>query len=278
MELSESTMTATVAITRVTGELATPTEDWVAVEDPLEIRLLHGPAANQSCTTVSITMRTPGNDEELAMGFLFTEGIISSADDAREVKIDALNSNVVTVALKGHLSPSLQNASRNFYTTSSCGVCGKASIDAIKTVSRFQNIRDELRVDRKLLSTLPDVLRKNQQMFDRTGGLHASALFDRDGRLIMLREDVGRHNALDKVIGACLASHDLPLDNHILLLSGRASFELIQKASMAGIRMVAAIGSPSSLAVTLAKEFDITLAGFLRSDHFNIYSGSCRIL
>jgi FdhD protein len=278
MEMIASALMTQASITRVTNQQATIMEDVLAVEEPLEIRLVSGSAGNQTTLPLSVTMRTPGHDEDLATGFLFTEGIIKSSDEIDSVHIDPFNPNVVTVALREYVKPLLHNVARNFYTTSSCGVCGKASVDAIKTTSRFQQTPDNLRVGKQLLYSLPDKLRKHQQTFERTGGLHASALFDQQGELLMLREDVGRHNALDKLIGTCVASNIIPLDKHILLLSGRASFELIQKASMAGIRMVVAIGSPSSLAVALATEFGMTLVGFLKADRFNIYTGPDRIL
>jgi FdhD protein len=278
MELTESRLMTNTAVTRMTNNQATQTEDWLAVEEPLEIRLVSGNASNKTDTPISVTMRTPGHDEELATGFLFTEGIVKSADEIEKVNVDPFNSNVITAVMKENVKASLPHAARNFYATSSCGVCGKASVDAIKTFSAYQHTQGAFYVERQLLFGLQDVLRKHQQTFERTGGLHASALFASHGALIMVREDVGRHNALDKVIGACVQSTNLPLDEHILLLSGRASFELIQKASMAGIRVVVAIGAPSSLAVTLASEFNMTLIGFLKPDRLNIYAGGHRIV
>ncbi len=248
--------------------------DDLSVEEPLEIQL--GIAEpNSKKKSLSVTMRTPGNDKELAAGFLFTEGIIRSAVQIQDIR--TVTNNVVVVQLRSGVNPVLQNAERNFYTTSSCGVCGKTSIDSIVITSPFQSIPDDLSISRTVFAGLQDVLSKRQEMFARTGGLHAAALFDIQGNFISLREDVGRHNALDKLVGHSLLSNDLPLRNHLLLLSGRASFELIQKATMAGIKIVAAIGAPSSLAVELAERFGITLIGFLRKSRFNIYSGSQRI-
>ena len=187
--------------------------------------------------------------------------------------------NTILVQLRDDVVPNLNNAERNFYTTSSCGVCGKGSISAIRTVSTFEQNTDlDFTVGADLLFGLPDVLRAHQAAFESTGGLHASALFNKNGELLLLKEDVGRHNALDKLIGAALENNWLPLSDQILLLSGRASFELVQKAAMAGIRVIAAVGAPSSLAVELAEEFNITLAGFLRGRRFNIYTAASRIV
>jgi FdhD protein len=273
-----------VPVTRVKDNESAETTDALAVEEPLEIRLEHGNIGDRHIENISVTMRTPGQDAELASGFLFTEGIIKNPED-----IDAIDhcfiacaenkENVIQVGLKEGISPHLQNTSRNFYTTSSCGVCGKGSINAIRTVSAFTgNAVDDISVNSELLYQLPDKLSQHQQVFAHTGGLHAAALFNTDGELVMVREDVGRHNGLDKLIGAALNKGWVPLDKHILLLSGRASFELVQKAAMAGIRIIASVGAPSSLAVELAEEFNITLAGFLRNQRFNIYTAGHRII
>ncbi|WP_276134434.1 formate dehydrogenase accessory sulfurtransferase FdhD [Polluticoccus soli] len=251
------------------------TDDVLAIEEPLEIRLVHGPADKRMQKNLSVTMRTPGNDKELATGFLFTEGIIS---DYSHVKAVLSNDNIITIIIDETVELELNKLERNFYTTSSCGVCGKSSIDAVKTVCKIPSDGGKLTYPARLIYTLPDLLRKQQDVFESTGGLHASALFDAGGNLLLLREDVGRHNALDKLIGAVLERNMLPLDNHLLLLSGRASFELLQKATMAGIKIVAAVGAPSSLAVQMAKESGITLIGFLRDNRFNIYTGEQRII
>ncbi|WP_336518397.1 formate dehydrogenase accessory sulfurtransferase FdhD [Pollutibacter soli] len=252
-------------------------DDELAIEEPLEInvRFENKGIPVQKC--VSITMRTPGNDEELGVGFLFTEGIIQKREDVADVSSAPVAGNKVLITLNKNKQPLLQNAERNFYTTSSCGVCGKTGIDAIRTTSVYKNDTDEICLPADLFYHLNDVLRKKQAVFESTGGLHASALFDLHGNFTMLREDVGRHNALDKVIGTAFLNDQLPLNNSILLLSGRASFELVQKATMAGIKIIAAIGAPSSLAVQLAEETGITLIGFLRNQRFNIYSGEQRI-
>jgi len=252
--------------------------DFLAVEEPLEIRLKYGEADNRLTKNISITMRTPGNDAELASGFLFTEGIISSKVDITNISHSGFNENVIEVSLHEDVALDLKKIERHFYTSSSCGVCGKSSIDSVRTVIPLSTSVDDLKITAPTLLELPQTLRKKQDVFEYTGGLHASALFDARGNLLLSREDVGRHNALDKLIGAGLAKAIIPISNHILLLSGRASFELIQKTAMAGIKIVAAVGAPSSLAVELAKDFNITLVGFLRDKRFNIYSGAERII
>ena len=257
-------------------------QDILAVEEPLEIRLVYGPADNRSTKSISITMRTPGYDFELATGFLFTEGIINQYDEIHKVSHSPslLNpENILLVELKDHVRPDMIKLERNFYTTSSCGVCGKASIDAVRTTGNISKLSNEntIQINKNIFYTLPDRLRQQQDVFETTGGLHASALFDLEGQILFVREDVGRHNALDKLIGYSLSQGILPLNAHILLLSGRASFELVQKAAMAQIKIIAAVGAPSSLAVEMAKDFGITLIGFLRDRRFNVYSGAERI-
>ncbi len=264
-------------IVKVKGAETSFTTDILAIEEPLEIQLAYRESGVDKIKKVSVTMRTPGNDSELGVGFLFTEGIISSRSDIIQVEEDG-SDNIVSIHLAEGKIPQLLNTDRNFYTTSSCGVCGKSSIEAIKTVSIFERTMDEIRLRPDIICSLPDKLREQQEVFESTGGLHASALFDLKGNFIMLREDVGRHNALDKVIGAALWNGQLPLSKTVLLLSGRASFELVQKAYMAGIKVIAAVGAPSSLAVAMAKENGITLIGFLRGQRFNIYTHIERIL
>jgi FdhD protein len=271
-------------IIKVADNHTTATNDALAIEEPLEIRLEYGPADERKVQNISVTMRTPGNDVELALGFLFTEGIIKQKSDTLSIEHCFIacaenKENVIQVGLNEAAVPNLQNTERNFYTTSGCGVCGKASINAIRTVSAFENkgsVENQINAD--ILYQLPLILQKHQEVFADTGGLHASALFSSSGELLIVREDVGRHNALDKLIGAAINEKMLPLDQHILLLSGRASFELVQKATMAGINIIAAVGAPSSLAVQLADEFNITLIGFLRGHRFNIYTQPQRIL
>ena len=253
-------------------------DDLLAVEEPLEIRIVYGDEISRQQKNISITMCTPGHDEQLATGFLFTEGIIKNKEDVQRcVSAGDAGNHLVIADLKPGVSFDPKKIERHFYSYSSCGVCGKSSIDAVRNVFTLYSSKDSIRVNAAILTTLLGSLRKQQEVFEHTGGLHASALFDLNGNLLLTREDVGRHNALDKLIGASLMYGTVPLDDHILLLSGRASFELIQKAAMAGIKIVCAVGAPSSLAVELAKETEITLVGFLRDGRFNIYSGQQRI-
>ena len=267
-----------INIQRISDGILTAMNDQVAVEEPLEIQLDYSTSTGFMQKNIAVTMRTPGNDEELAAGFLFSEGVIQNNGSIKEIRSFSADENRVLISLRENVKPILQNVERNFYSTSSCGICGKASIDAIRLTSVFKEENNSLSVNATVLHGLQDTLRKQQLIFENTGGIHASALFTLDGNFMMLREDVGRHNALDKIIGAALLNDQLPLNNCILLLSGRASFELLQKASMAGIKIVVAVGAPSSLAVEMAKETGITLIGFLRNDRFNIYAGSERII
>lgn len=264
-------------------ETVVVTEDVVATEEPLEIRLeLDGADGKRIERSISITMRTPGSDEELALGFLFSEGIVRRSADvliARPCGPPAPNGliNVVRVELAPGVAVELDRLERHFYTSSSCGVCGKASLEAVAVQGRFDIAANPYSVNRRILGQLPEALISDQALFGETGGLHASGLFDLNGKIIAVREDVGRHNALDKLIGSRLGEDALPLVENGIILSGRASFELMQKAMMAGCPIVAAVGAPSSLAVELAEEFGITLVGFLRPDRFNVYSREDRI-
>lgn len=261
---------------RIRGGRSSTRPDTVAAEEPLEIRVAGAPLA--------VTMRTPGDDFDLVHGFLQTEGVIAAADDVAGLRycdsVDAEGRNtynVVDVDLAPGVELPVTGVDRNFYTTSSCGVCGKASIDAIRTRSRYDLAADRARVPLEALLALPQRLRGEQQVFDRTGGLHAAGLFSADGELVALREDVGRHNAVDKVVGDAVRAGRLPLAGHVLMVSGRASFELTQKAAMAGIPMLAAVSAPSSLAVELAREVGLTLVGFLRGDGCNVYTCQERV-
>jgi len=267
-------------VKKINPENISDAEDLLATEEPLEIRLSYGPLNDRHQKSISVTMRTPGNDFELALGFLFSEGIIRDQKDVLQIKYCtdfSRSENIVKVELMTGLDVDLKKLERHFYTSSSCGVCGKASIEALNTISKFKDNGSEFTIDQEVFMDLSEKLRAKQNVFEYTGGLHAAALFNTDGEIIFIREDVGRHNALDKLIGAAFSSGQLPLNRHVVLLSGRSSFELIQKCVMAGVNLVAAIGAPSSLAVETAKKFNVTLIGFLRDNRFNIYSGEERI-
>jgi FdhD protein len=257
--------------------------DAIAVEEPLEIRLLRhsarADAANNHGTgqAVSITMRTPGNDVELALGFLYGEGILRESRDVLDARSCGPSGNVVRVTVRDDLPLDLKRLERNFYTTSSCGVCGKASIDAVTASLGLRTVQSNLIISEAVLRGLPDSLRAAQTGFAETGGMHAVGLFDADGELLASYEDVGRHNAMDKLVGASLRSGALPWKDRIVLLSGRASFELLQKAMMAGAPVVAAIGAPSTLALELAYSAGITLVAFLREQGCNVYSHPERV-
>ena len=250
-------------------------DDYLAAEEPLEIRIADQP--------LSVTMRTPGHDLELAAGFLFTEGLIQNREqilaieNVEPITADGVKrGNVIQAELVEEATPDFAKMRRHFFASSSCGICGKASIDLVR--SRLLSApNSEFRVEAELLTGLPEVLRSSQDVFQRTGGLHAAALFDSSGGLLVLREDIGRHNAVDKVIGWALLDHRVPLGNAILLVSGRGGFEIVQKALVAGVPILASVSAPSSLAVQLARELRMTLVGFLRGRRFVIYSGAERI-
>lgn len=246
-------------------------DDFLVGEEPLEIRIGSSP--------INVTMRTPGQDLELAAGFLLTEGVITSAEQIvalRQITTGTHKRNVVCVDLVRGVRANPATLQRNFLTSSSCGLCGKASIDSVR-VRGIVRPNPDLRVSPEVLCVLPEALRSSQTLFSRTGGLHAAGLFDTTGKLVALREDVGRHNAVDKLIGWALLGKRLPLDDSILLVSGRGSFEIVQKALVAGLPVVACISAPSSLAVRLAWEFNMTLVGFLRGKRFVVYTGEDRV-
>ena len=265
-----------VDLERFRANLRESCADRVAVEEPLEIRLGFETHGERRTRTVSITMRTPGDDADLATGFLFSEGIIRAPDDIAVVK-PCTGDNAIRVELEDGIGVDLGTLERHFYTTSSCGVCGKASLNAlyVNGVRPFSHSTPVF--DPDVLVSIPDLLRDAQSTFDKTGGLHAAAAFDTAGDLIVVREDVGRHNAVDKVVGALLAAGRLPAQDLGLMVSGRASFELTQKALVAGMPLLAAVSAPSSLAVELAQEFNVTLIGFLRDGAFNVYAAKERI-
>ena len=268
-------------ITKISDSGIESKPDLLAIEEPLEIRVGFGSMSERQQKSLSVTMRTPGHDFELAAGFLFTEGIIQSFSQIESVKYcedggkQEQKENIVRVELKSEVKINFEKLQRHFYTSSSCGVCGKTSIDAVKV--NCESLSDSFTISSEVVHSLSDKLRKAQLVFEYTGGLHASAIFDASGNLILLREDVGRHNALDKIIGAMLFKNETPLSNYALLVSGRASFELVQKAAVAGIPVLAAVGAPSSLAVQLANDAGMTLLGFVRDQRFNIYCGEQRI-
>lgn len=269
-----------VTIIRTKEKQRQTLQDVVAIEEPLEIQLETGPENQRNIQSLSVIMRTPGNDEELAVGFLFTEALITSQKNLATPPSSVPAENKIIVRLHENFDAQLDKVKRNFYTTSSCGVCGKESIEAIHQVCNIQPERKRIIIPVAVISRLPEQLYKVQKTFASTGGIHAAALFTFNGDLVSFREDVGRHNALDKVIGAAFLEQETSLfrlDQVILLLSGRASFELIQKAAMAGIKVVCAIGAPSSLAVETAASFDMTLIGFLKNTSSNIYCGEQRI-
>ncbi|MER3428995.1 MAG: formate dehydrogenase accessory sulfurtransferase FdhD [Pyrinomonas sp.] len=256
-------------------------QDEVATEEPMEIRLLVRNAAGWKRHSISITMRTPGQDFELAAGFLLTEGVITDRQAIERITYcvdpdERQRQNIVNVYLSAEVSFDLTKLTRHVYTSSSCGICGKASLELVRAVCPRRPVGEALFTPEYFLA-LPAAQRQAQRLFSRTGGLHATALFDAQGRLKLLREDVGRHNAMDKLIGALLLQDGLPASNTTVLVSGRASFELVQKALMAGIPTLAAVGAPSSLAIELAREFGMTLVGFLRDDRFNVYAGGERV-
>lgn len=252
--------------------------DDIATEEPLEIRL------RDPQQTLAITMRTPGSDFELVAGFLYSEGIIQSRADLHQMSycVDAnvdgeQRQNIINVTFKPGKQLNLNRLERHFFTSSACGVCGKASLDFLKLRGCLP-LSSPLQVTPDLLCTLPEKLRSAQGLFTATGGLHAAALFNSEGQLLKLREDIGRHNALDKLIGSAILSDAIPLTQQMIMVSGRSSFEILQKCLMAGVPIVCAISAPSSLAVAIAQEFNITLIGFLRNQRFNVYSGIERVL
>lgn len=258
-------------------------DDAVAVEEPLEIQLVHGGAEGRAAKSISITMRTPGDDHDLAVGFLYGESIIGSRDEVASVthvgrESDDGSRNSVRVALADGVVVDLERLERHFYTTSSCGVCGKTSMAALRAVGQASLAANATVFSRPVIVALPGKLRDAQAVFETTGGLHAAAAFTPRGEIVVAREDVGRHNAVDKVVGALLMDGRLPASGLGLMVSGRASFELMQKTLVAGMPLLAAVSAPSSLAVRLAEEFGMTLVGFLRGERFNIYAGAERIV
>ena len=270
--------TRKVYVRKVRAGVARSERDVLAVEEPLELRLIHRGESHR----VAVTMRTPGEDFEMVAGFLFCEGIIQNKDDVREIRycVDLPEQlyNIVTVELREEIEFDATRLQRNFFTTSACGICGKVSLESLEMQGCVPLSLAEPKISMALVPQLDAELRKAQQIFSKTGGLHAAALFSLDGKLQALHEDVGRHNALDKLIGTRFLAGKLPLTQSILMLSGRTSFELLQKSLMAQIPLIVSVGAPSSLAVELAQNFNITLIGFARGDSFNIYSAPERVI
>lgn len=269
-----------VSVTKVDEHSTIVQDDLLAAEEPLEIRLGFGKPDAREQLKLAVTMRTPGNDFELALGFLFTEGIISSYSDVSTIHYCETvkpeeKGNVVRIELNEEVFLRPEKLQRNFYTNSSCGVCGKSSIESVRVDASFKP--KLFSVTANLIHSLPEKLSSHQTVFEHTGGLHAVALFDVLGNLVSVKEDVGRHNAFDKMVGEALIKKDLPLSERIVLLSGRASFELVQKAVKAGVSLIASVGAPSSLALSLAREMNVTLVGFVRNRKFNIYHGAERV-
>jgi len=274
--------TSHVLIEKISVNGRKKAEDVLALEEPLEIRLAYFKGKDVLQKALSVTMRTPGDDVDLALGFLLSEGIIGEKADVVKAeylphKSDLSRKNRLLIGLSKEVDFDFKKLERHFYTSSSCGVCGKASIEAVETNCNLQLTHNQPIVNMKIISSLPNILRNAQNLFDKTGGIHAAGLFDKEGKLILLREDVGRHNAVDKVIGAALQRNLFPLSDLILQVSGRTSFELVQKTLMAGIPVLSAVGAPSSLAVDLARENGMTLLGFVRDGRFNIYTNGERI-
>ena len=271
-----------VRVHRIRGDDARIEDDAVAVEEPLEIRVARADREAEAPLSLSVTMRTPGSDLELAAGFLFTEGILRSRNDLRSIRYarddaERPSDNVVDVLLEPDAPFETEKVQRHFYTTSSCGVCGKASLDAVRLSGIPTPPSGRPRVRSDLVPRLPERLREGQTLFARTGGLHAAGRFDADGQALSIREDVGRHNAVDKLIGERVLAGRVPLHDEVLVVSGRASFEILQKAAVAGFPFVVAVGAPSSLAIDLAREFGMTLVGFARGSAFNVYAGAERL-
>lgn len=276
------------SLLRIEGGRAFRKSDQLVTEEPLEIRLVPGPGSDTRAhaggrpalwKTLAVTMRTPGHDFELAAGFLYSEAVIHNRDEIRRIAYctgegEPQQFNSVNVELKSDRLPDLASLERHFFTTSACGVCGKSGLENLRL--RHTRLETTFRIPAETISALPLKLRSQQSLFTKTGGLHAAALFDQSGELLQVREDVGRHNALDKLIGWALLGNRLPLSQHLVLVSGRASYELAQKTLAAGIPLLAAVSAPSSLAVDLAREFDLTLIGFLR-ESFNVYSAPERV-
>ena len=274
--------TSTVEVTRVMGPRREVARDLVAGEEPMEIRLRIPQEDGTFTRSLSVTMRTPGNDFELAAGFLFTEGIISGKKDIETIEYTPEGKkdqafNIVTVSLRQGIELDAKKLLRHFYVTSSCGVCGKTSLEAVRVLVQTKLPPGEPRISSSIVGLLPGTLRRSQSVFAQTGGIHAAGLFTPQGDLVSIQEDVGRHNAVDKLVGEQLLRGAVPLRGRVMQVSGRGGFEIVQKALVAQIPIVSSVGAPSSLAVDLAREFDMTLFGFVREGRFNVYSEAGRL-
>ena len=271
-----------ISIEKISGSSIVTSEDHVVIEEPLEIQLCSSTVDSSAAKSISITMRTPGHDQDLAVGFLFGESIIQNEGDIKSIDLvgetDTKHGlqNIVRVTIEPSVILDMEKLTRHFYTTSSCGVCGKTSIQALENNGCKPN-QSKFSISQSKIIALPKKLQEEQMTFNKTGGLHAAAIFNSDGEIVLVREDVGRHNAVDKVIGSLFKSKKLPANEFGIIVSGRTSFELMQKTIVAGIPMLVAISAPSSLAIDLAKTYDITLIGFLRGEKFNIYSKKERV-
>ena len=259
-------------------------DELISIEEPLEMIVRYKKNNNWIDNSISVTMRTPKNDEDLIIGLLFSEGIVHKFPEIE--KVESLGHETGKFKLRNKIRVTLNNGEnldvkhlrRNFLTNSSCGVCGKASMDSLEIICKTKINKNNPKIKSSLVTAIPNLLKQSQSEFSKTGGIHASALFDQDGKVLVIREDVGRHNALDKVIGHCFKNSIFDTKNQFIACSGRLSFELIQKTLMANIGLLMGVGAPTSLAIDLAKRFDITLIGFIKSDSFNVYCGENRIL
>ena len=270
--------TTRATVWKVRGDRPREETDVLATEEPMEIRVESGPKDRRETTSLSVTMRTPGHDFELAAGFLFTEGIVSRPRDLSRIEYctDAgveQEFNIVSASFRPDVEFQPDRLTRHFYMTSSCGVCGKTALDAIRIAVRYPIPRGRPTLEPEIIASLPERLREGQEWFSETGGVHAAGLFDPAGNLVVVREDVGRHNAVDKVVGEAFLANRVPLSESLLAVSGRGSFEILQKAAVAGVPCVVAVGAPSNLAVRIADEFGMTLVGFARGGTFNVYAG-----
>ncbi len=277
-------MNSEYQIIKYKGEQSETKEDLVSIEEPLEMIIRYKKNNDWIDNSISITMRTPKNDEDLIVGLLFSEGIIHKISEIKKVELLGHKTgkfklqNKIRVTLNNSKNLDVKHLRRNFLTNSSCGICGKASMDSLKIICKTKINKDNPKIKNSLITRIPKLLKQKQSEFSKTGGIHASALFDQNGKVLVIREDIGRHNALDKVIGHSFKNSIFDTKNQFIACSGRLSFELVQKTLMANIGLLMGVGAPTSLAIDLAKRFDITLIGFVKTDSFNIYCGENRIL